>query len=629
MVLLLLLAVPAWSAELEQWDIPEAGKIVAFGDVHGAFDELVALLEHADIIDQSGRWIASDTRLVSLGDLFDRGPGSRKVVELLMRLQREAPALKSSVHVVLGNHEKMLLSGDMRYVSAAEYASYAGDESPASRDELYRQYSSIRPGQQEQLLRATFDKTFPAGFIALSAAISPQGEIGQWLLRQPLVLRIGDTVFTHGGISSDLLGLDLDEINKRQNSALNEYVSLVAELTVDGVLNPTIGFLQRKPLLTHQLQQFHRRTINMPRLRWLKSAKRLLELQDSLLFSPRGLLWYRGTAQCHADSEAYDVERILQQWNATRIVIGHTPTPSRRVTSRMGGTVIMADTGMLSDVYKGRASAVVIDDGALSILYVGEDQAQSPVLVQGHVPRQPIGVNDQQLEQFLLTAQVIATEPVGTGITKPRRLSLKLGEVEMNAIYKTYDSHPRLQEKGVLSRRKYRNTDRYIYDVAAYKLDRILGLNMVPVSIEREINGEKGVLTVWLENTINERDRRKHEGEFVGHCLQSAQYRMRILFDVLIYNEDRNLTNILWTNDDYQLLLIDHSRAFRPNKKRPKAYKKPKFELATRLEKALRELNVGVLTDELRDYLNPSQIAAILARRNLILQEATVTGFMQ
>ena len=96
---------------------------------------------------------------------------------------------------------------------------------------------------------------------------------------------------------------------------------------------------------------------------------------------------------------------------------------------------------------------------------------------------------------------------------------------------------------------------------------------------------------------------------------------MRVVFDVLIYNDDRNLGNILWTKNDLMLQLIDHSRAFRSTANRPKQYRKATIEVSDLLRGRLQSLNEDNLSSELSDYLHPRQIEAILERRDLILKE--------
>ena len=626
LLLLCLLCSNIAAVEPAAWNVPQTGRIVAFGDVHGSYDELSALLRQAEIIDDESNWIGGTTQLVSLGDLFDRGPNSRQVAELLMRLQEQAPNQKGSVHVVLGNHELMLASGDLRYVSSAEYAAYVEDETAEEREFLQQQFAAVRPGVDAEILQAAFEREFPPGFSALSRSHGFDGEIGQWLLAQPLILKIGDTLFVHGGFPPELADYTLDDVNQNEKQAIAEYLELVNDLTELGILNSTIGYLNHESWLTGYIAQYKKANGRRSNPPWVKQAETLIELQQSLVYSDSGPLWYRGTATCHPYVASYDTENILNSWNAQRVVIGHTPTLTRRVTSRIRGSVIMADTGMFPG-YNGRASAVIIENGDLSVMYAGEPDLQKPNEEQQTVPRQPSNFDDAALEQFLLTAEIIADEPIGTGITEPHRLTLKQGNVQFYAVYKNYDDYPGLQDSESYSRRRHDNSDRYVHDIAAYKLDRMLDLNITPVSVERVVNGEPGAVTLWLENTINERDRAEQEDEFMGQCPQYHQYRLRILYDILIWNEDRNLTNILWTDDDYRLLFIDHSRSFRTFTRPPDQYSKSTMELSELFREKLVALNEENLTEELGDYLHPRQITSLLERRDLILEQANSTSF--
>jgi hypothetical protein len=101
---------------------------------------------------------------------------------------------------------------------------------------------------------------------------------------------------------------------------------------------------------------------------------------------------------------------------------------------------------------------------------------------------------------------------------------------------------------------------------------------------------------------------------------------MRFVFDILIHNDDRNLTNILWTRNGFMMMFIDHSLAFRSTQKRPKQYRKVNLEVSDLLRSRLASLNKDNLTLELSPYLHPRQIDAILVRRDLILKEAVGTS---
>ncbi|MGH9465018.1 MAG: metallophosphoesterase, partial [Thermoanaerobaculia bacterium] len=104
-------------------------RIVAVGDVHGASDGLLAILRAANLVDTTGRWTGGDSVLVQTGDILDRGDEVAPVVDLLQRLQNEAPAEGGRVVVLLGNHEEMNLLFDFRDVSAGTFAAFADAES--------------------------------------------------------------------------------------------------------------------------------------------------------------------------------------------------------------------------------------------------------------------------------------------------------------------------------------------------------------------------------------------------------------------------------------------------------------------------------------------------------------------
>ncbi|MCM2310862.1 MAG: metallophosphoesterase, partial [Steroidobacteraceae bacterium] len=181
-----------------QWAAVE--RVVAFADVHGAYEELTTLLRSAGVVDPALRWSGGGTHLVSLGDLLDRGADSRKVMDLLMRLQGEAEAAGGRVHVVLGNHEAMNVLGDLRYVDPGEYAAYAAEEDAAERAQAKGAFLARQPGATE----ADFERLFPTGYFGHRSQLGPDGRYGQWLLSLPVAVKINDTVYMHGGPSKVL-----------------------------------------------------------------------------------------------------------------------------------------------------------------------------------------------------------------------------------------------------------------------------------------------------------------------------------------------------------------------------------------------------------------------------------------
>jgi hypothetical protein len=152
-------------------------RIVAVGDVHGDFGQFVKTLRAAQVIDGDNDWIAGKTHLVQMGDVLDRGPDSRKAMDLLMKLEEQACRTGGLVHPLIGNHEAMVLLGDWRYVIQEEEKAFGGADA-------YRE------------------------------AMSATGRYGRWIRGHNAAIRINDLVFVHGGISRACADRSLEEINQ-------------------------------------------------------------------------------------------------------------------------------------------------------------------------------------------------------------------------------------------------------------------------------------------------------------------------------------------------------------------------------------------------------------------------------
>ena len=607
-----------------RYDIRTTETVVAFADVHGAYEDWTALLQELGVVDTQLNWSAGKTHLVSLGDLIDRGPGSRQVVELLMKLDRQADQAGGAVHMVLGNHEVMVMSGDLRYVSPEEFAAFEGDESAQDRDAFFAEYRRFNTGGEDEVVRATFEQQYPPGFLALRKAYSLDGKLGSWLIQQPFVIKVNDKVYMHGGIASDASEETLEQLNTRLQGELLGFLQSMDELRAAGVMPWHVSYHDRLGFLNARAEEF---AAANPRTQadWFEPLKVVFEAQQAFVFSEDSPNWYRGTALCHPYAESFNTERFLKRVGARQLVMGHTPTMGE-VQQRMDGLAIRLDTGMLKSVYNGRASALVSTGGRDHVHYLGGETQARPVPETRDLAQQSSGMSDAELETFMRTAPVVNVETLSTGITKPKRVTQEMGDIVNDAVFKYEDTDPGLESKEKYISRRHNDSDRYVYDVAAYKLDRLLDWQMVPTAVIGEVEGDEGALSDWVENTINERDRLAQETPFTGHCKQYEQYRLRFVFDILAYNEDRNLTNILWTKQDFMMLFIDHSLAFRSTEKRPKQYRKVDLEVSDLLRSRLESLDKTGLDAALSEYLHPKQIEAILARRDLILKEAVGTG---
>jgi len=178
--LLLLFAAVSYS---EQCVWNGVGRVVAVGDVHGDLGQFTRILQGADLVDGDMNWIGGKTHLVQVGDVLDRGPDSRAIMDLIMVLEQQASLQGGCVHFLLGNHEVMLMKTDLRYVHQGEILSYGG---------------------LKEMVRA----------------LRPDGEYGSWLAGHNTAIRINNALFVHAGISEDYASVPADSINELVRSEI-------------------------------------------------------------------------------------------------------------------------------------------------------------------------------------------------------------------------------------------------------------------------------------------------------------------------------------------------------------------------------------------------------------------------
>ena len=224
-------------------------------------------------------------------------------------------------------------------------------------------------------------------------------------------------------------------------------------------------------------------------------------------------------------------------------------------------------------------------------------------------------------EEFLKTAEIIKYEEIGEGVTKPIKLYLKKGDTEARGIWK----NPKGIQEGFL--------EGWEYEIAAYQMDKILELNMVPPTVGREFEGKKGSLQLWVEaefsllDIMEEKIAMPASGSESDN-IQKTKYLTRA-FDSLIANEDRTQQNIFYTKD-WRVILIDHSRSFRSSDKLTKQLmfgrtgiegNKPFRQLPRAFVEKIKALDFDTIKEAVGLYLQDKEIKAILARKKLILAE--------
>lgn len=231
-------------------------------------------------------------------------------------------------------------------------------------------------------------------------------------------------------------------------------------------------------------------------------------------------------------------------------------------------------------------------------------------------PGDPKDLSDKEKEEFLLKAEIVKRDFLDIGVTRSERATLTDGILTHDAHLQFVDVHKK--QYRTTRRTYYDFRDSYKYNIAAYRLDRLIGLEMVPVSVQRKIDGKKAAVSWWVDDVLMmEKDRweqgiRSPDAERWNH-----QMFMVRVFNQLVYNSDPNLGNLLITSD-WKLRMVDFTRSFRTHKQlsQPGGLRK----IDRRLYRGLRRLDRESLKRETGAYLSPFEIKAVLARRDRILE---------
>jgi len=345
-------------------------RVVAIGDVHGAFPEFVQILQKMGLINDKLQWSGGTTVFVQTGDVPDRGPATRAALDLLMRLESEAPKQNGKVIPLLGNHEVMNMIGDTRYVSVEDYRSFATDQSEkrqADEWEDYKKFTAQHGHPVDDQARAPWIAAHPIGFFERRDAFGPEGVYGRWLREHDAVAEVNDTLFMHGGLDPKLHFRNIDDLNQHIHSELESFDSTWKSLCRMKAVWPYMT-------LSEAFQQ--------AKAEWDQSGgnppdsgdvRKFLSLPTGLLMAENSPFWYRGLALEPEDKLDKDVAKMLARLNVHYLVAAHTVRPKFDIATRFDNRVFLIDTGMLKAYFGGRASALEFKDGRVTAYYADAD----------------------------------------------------------------------------------------------------------------------------------------------------------------------------------------------------------------------------------------------------------------
>jgi len=323
-------------------------KIVAVGDLHGDYENFVEILKGVTLIDESLHWIGGDIHFVQTGDILDRGPGAREIFDLIKNLEKEAEEAGGMVHMLIGNHEEMNITGiaidNPRYVTVDQFLSFLPDKYKKDKEKDFKKEfeknsnDSADDRSYETELRKYWEEVLRKDNRAkLEYTQFFNENYGKWIIQHNAVIKINDTVFVHGGISKKYSQMSIKDINDQ----------LRAELE---------GF------------------------RLALKRRAALRSKPKIVYDQKGPLWYRGLAQEDEESFAEEVKQILADLGAKHMVIAHTPRTGSKIVSeeyvsRFDESIWVIDTG-ISEVYGGFLSALIIEEGDIWLWPEGEINEQ-------------------------------------------------------------------------------------------------------------------------------------------------------------------------------------------------------------------------------------------------------------
>jgi hypothetical protein len=227
-----------------------------------------------------------------------------------------------------------------------------------------------------------------------------------------------------------------------------------------------------------------------------------------------------------------------------------------------------------------------------------------------------VSLNPSEMEKFLRDGKIIKKKAGSKGVTDAYKVTLSDGAITHDAQVQNVDIEKAFFEVDP-KHTEVNFKDSYRYNIAAYRLATLLGLDNVPMSVERVVEGKRAAVTWWLDDVMDEGDRKKKNVANSNPMRAADYYSLMAVFDELIQNRDRNAGNIVWARDS-KMWFIDHTRAFRLGKDLLKPDSLSRVE-RTFFQK-MRALERLALADAVGKTLTKDEIDALLVRRDRLVK---------
>jgi hypothetical protein len=380
----IVLALPADAAELR--------RVVAVGEVQGAYDSLVKALQAADLIDDELRWSGGDAILVQTGDFLDDGTRVREVMDLLMRLQDEAETVGGQVVVLLGNHEALNILCIRRSVNYETYGDFADDNSPLRQVTAYDADVRWRTARAEELASETVSVgeqdrenwlvVHPPGYVEYAEAMAPSGRYGKWLRTLPAAAQIGDVVFLHGGISPELKGQSVEAINQEVRSEIEQFDRYRALMIDEGLITPLESAEEMLRVIKDEIEYLNSlptRKVDRGRQERALRLETFQNSRDWYLVRKDGPIWFKGPGEWDEAENGATMAALLDAIGARTLVTGQSNGGPPAIEARFDGRVLLTSVGMSDDPWVRRQPAALeINDRQLTVV---TPQGRAPLVI--------------------------------------------------------------------------------------------------------------------------------------------------------------------------------------------------------------------------------------------------------
>jgi hypothetical protein len=286
------------------------------------------------------------------------------------------------------------------------------------------------------------------------------------------------------------------------------------------------------------------------------------------------------------------------------VIVGHTPTADSRVRSRLEDQAILADTGMLAQYYRGRASAVLLETDGPRVVYASDPEAATPDPDPGTLLH-PIAEADVLAA---LTNGEVVLHP-----DEPRRVGQAVELADLP------------QGKAIQAWFQPLGNKQIEADLAAFRLDRLLGLNLAAPVVRRTVDGVDGTLTALWTGALSEGERAERDLLPLNGCSPGSNALLLLYaFDGLIQNQGRTNENIHYDRRTWRLASSGHHDSFGRGRSLPAYLARTPKRLPVAMAQALRALDETALAAALGDEITSNQVRSVLSRRDLMLKTWTI-----